>query len=295
MVTFISDLERAVAALTGLAIGDAMGAPVEGCPAPATLLRDMEPGGRFPRSAGSVTDDTAQAVAVAESLAFCRGYCPEDMAERFLSGYLRHPEYYGPTSSAVFSLVRTGVPAYRAAAIVHKERGGSRSNGSVMRGPPIGIFYRGSGVGEVSRCCSRLTHYDPVAGECSAFLNRMVSELCRGGGKETAFTRALAACRSREVAGRLSSWHAYPVEAGLDALICTHAAVSVFLSTSGFEDAVVTAVNLGGDADTVGACTGALAGAFYGARSIPDRWLARLEGREHLRELGYRLWVLGQD
>jgi ADP-ribosyl-[dinitrogen reductase] hydrolase len=43
--------------------------------------------------------------------------------------------------------------------------------------------------------------------------------------------------------------------------------------TDSFEEAVVLAVNLGDDADTVGAVTGQHAGAFYGAGAIPERWL----------------------
>ncbi len=43
--------------------------------------------------------------------------------------------------------------------------------------------------------------------------------------------------------------------------------------TDSFEEAVVLAVNLGDDADTVGAVTGQLAGALYGLGGIPERWL----------------------
>ena len=43
-------------------------------------------------------------------------------------------------------------------------------------------------------------------------------------------------------------------------------------TTFSFEDALVAAVNLGHDADTVGAVAGQLAGARYGVRAIPVRW-----------------------
>jgi len=39
-------------------------------------------------------------------------------------------------------------------------------------------------------------------------------------------------------------------------------------------------INMGGDADSAGAILGAMAGAHYGARSIPERWLNRLQNRE---------------
>jgi ADP-ribosyl-[dinitrogen reductase] hydrolase len=44
-----------------------------------------------------------------------------------------------------------------------------------------------------------------------------------------------------------------------------------------FEEALVLAVNFGGDADTVGACTGALAGACWGFDAIPARWARDME------------------
>ena len=48
-------------------------------------------------------------------------------------------------------------------------------------------------------------------------------------------------------------------------------------------------MNLGDDADTVGAVTGQFAGAVYGASSIPDRWLERLAWRNEVAELAGQL------
>ena len=63
------------------------------------------------------------------------------------------------------------------------------------------------------------------------------------------------------------------------------AAMWAVASTSTFEEAVVHAVNLGDDADTVGAVTGQLAGAIYGESSIPERWLEPLAWRDVLQHL----------
>ncbi len=49
-----------------------------------------------------------------------------------------------------------------------------------------------------------------------------------------------------------------------------------------FEDALILAVNLGDDADTVGAVTGQLAGALYGATAIPKRWTTQLVWRDRI-------------
>lgn len=57
-----------------------------------------------------------------------------------------------------------------------------------------------------------------------------------------------------------------------------------FLHTDSFEKAIIGAVNDGGDADTIAALTGGLAGAFYGFNAIPDRWVKALD-KDTLTEL----------
>ena len=44
------------------------------------------------------------------------------------------------------------------------------------------------------------------------------------------------------------------------------------MNTDCFDDAVIKAINLGDDTDTVGACVGALAGILYGEESICEDW-----------------------
>jgi len=60
-----------------------------------------------------------------------------------------------------------------------------------------------------------------------------------------------------------------------------------------FEDAVVHAVNKGYDADTVGAVTGMMAGAMYGYKSIPKRWLKALVKRDELLAMAEKLYDMG--
>jgi ADP-ribosyl-[dinitrogen reductase] hydrolase len=255
----------------------------------------MLPGGRLPRRKGEVTDDTLQALAVAESLIACHRFDPTDMMARFVAMYRRSPQWFGPTSSVVFNLVMQGTPVRDAARLAHERTGSSRSNGSVMRGFPIGVFYTQASVSEVSIACSQLTHYDPVAAHASAFLNLMVSRMCRGATREEAFRSAVSACRNSEVLGMLGSYKQYPADPSLDALLCAHAALACFMAADSFEEALVTAVNLGGDADTVGACTGALAGACWGAGAIPKRWIRDLEDFAHISEVAWELAKAGES
>ncbi|MDD1667536.1 MAG: ADP-ribosylglycohydrolase family protein [Methanomicrobiales archaeon] len=274
--------------LLGLAAGDAFGAPLEGHPPPSQPVREMPPGGAY-------TDDTLQALAIARSLVVCRGFSPEDCMARLLEGFREYPQFYGPTSSAVFTLVLSGMPPGEAALRVHRSRGGSRSNGSVMRGPPLGVFTASPLLEELSIACSRLTHCDPVAGACSAFVNRMVADLARGATREDAFRHACTTCRNAEVLDLLMDYGAHPPDPSLDALLATHCAVSVFMGAESFSGAVLRAVNMGGDADTIGAIAGALAGAHWGAGAIPPWWIQGLRDHGGILRLAAALFSLAAE
>ena len=54
------------------------------------------------------------------------------------------------------------------------------------------------------------------------------------------------------------------------------AVLQALLETDGFESCLVDVVNRGGDADTTGAIAGMLAGALYGLKALPPRWLKAL-------------------
>ena len=290
LVRFISGTMRHVGSLIGLAIGDALGAPLEGSPQPEVWLAEYRSGGRHSRKNGEFTDDTLQAIAVAQSLVACRGFCESDLVKKLSESYIQKPEWFGPTSTFFFDLVKTGTVPHRAALLVHRRRGGSRTNGSVMRGFPLGIFFPAPEVYPVSLTCSRVTHFDPVAGHCSAFLNVMVSDMCRGSSRAAAFRHARSLCTNNEVHAVLGSYDQYDPDPSLDSVLCSHAALHSFMHAKSAEMAILSAVNLGGDADTVGACTGALAGAYWGLDALPLRWRQGLERYDELAGLAERVW-----
>lgn len=60
------------------------------------------------------------------------------------------------------------------------------------------------------------------------------------------------------------------------------AAFWYFLTTNNYQDAVLKAVNLGNDTDTIAAITGSLAGFLYGYEAIPKEWIHDLQQNEML-------------
>jgi len=54
------------------------------------------------------------------------------------------------------------------------------------------------------------------------------------------------------------------------------------LTTSGYKECVLKAVNLGGDTDTTACVAGGLAGVAYGVQAVPSEWIAQLARKNDL-------------
>ena len=67
------------------------------------------------------------------------------------------------------------------------------------------------------------------------------------------------------------------------------ASIWCLLSTSNYKDAVLKAVNLGEDTDTTAAITGGLAGIYYGLSTIPGGWLAQIARYDDIVDLAERV------
>ena len=67
------------------------------------------------------------------------------------------------------------------------------------------------------------------------------------------------------------------------------AALWGFAESTSFAEGCLKVVNLGDDADTTAAVYGQLAGAWYGAQSIPERWRNKLAKRELIEEIAVKL------
>jgi ADP-ribosyl-[dinitrogen reductase] hydrolase len=281
--------------MLGLACGDALGAAVEWLHPGQIVaryggpLRDMTASGTW--ELGEWTDDTAMALALAESLADQGGYDEEDVFSRYALWARSRPKDIGATVSAALIRARSAAEARAAAAAYHERSGGkSAGNGSLMRTAPIAIRYRGDpgAVERVSRAESGLTHHDPLAGDACVWLNLTIAALVNGHRPPTSTSDV-----ARASAAAVSAPEAELAAAAQAQLGYVMTALSIGFAAAfrhpTFEEAVVWAVNLGGDADTNGAVAGALAGARFGAEAIPERWLEPLRRRELIGGVANRL------
>jgi ADP-ribosyl-[dinitrogen reductase] hydrolase len=285
--------------LLGLACGDALGGPVEFV-AREELdrrypdgLRSFIGGGWLHLLPGEITDDTQMTLALARSLAERDELDMKDVATRFVDWLDSKPKDIGGTTRASLQLVADGVP-WREAGEQVAAGGRAAGNGSVMRCAPVALRYRGEAdaLRRASIDTSRITHADPRCTWGAVAVNQAIAWLLDGGSKEEAVKAAMSGVENddvrtciREAAGRERS----DVRSGGFVLETLGAAFWCLLRHDTFEEAVVAAVGLGGDADTTGAVVGALAGAHYGEGQIPEAWLNLLQPRVELKELAARL------
>lgn len=294
--------DQGTGVVLGLACGDALGRPVEGYP-PERLaeefgtLREMIGDGVHRQPAGTLTDDTDMALCLARSLVEEGQFDPADVADRFLEWYEGDPIGIGGMTRRVMTRLKDG-ESWDEAGRNEWERspeGQNAGNGSAMRCPPLAVAFADDHdrLQQVSRDQSSITHADPRCTHACAVLNLTIANCLAGA--ETPLDDALAELPDDapdELVSSVSSAEEMPYSQlrptgyVVDAV---EAALAVGLRAESFEGAVVEAVNLGGDADTVGAMAGAIGGARFGASDAPDRWLEELDHREELEDLGARL------
>lgn len=289
--------DRAAGVLLGLACGDALGEPVEGWSADridaeyGTLTTFVD--GRVP--AGGVTDDTEQALRLARSLADRGEFDPEDVARRFVAWYEGGAVGIGGLTRRVLERIADGQDWTEASRVAWEAspEGRNAGNGSAMRCAPIAVAYADDpeALATVSRASSRVTHWDPRCVHGCALLNRTIAGYLR---EEASPLETALQSRPEGVPDELVA-ALEPVPDGLDAgdlsptgyvVDTLQAALYHAITAADAETAIVDAVNRGGDADTIGAVAGAVAGARFGASGLPDRWLADLDRAGELRRLG---------
>lgn len=286
--------------LLGLAVGDALGAPLEFQPArpPEHYLTEMIGGGWQKLAPGEWTDDTQQALCIVESLLVKRVFDPDDIARRFVGWMQSNPKDIGLHTRRVLDAIQRGDSWEEASRQTQELDPDNAPNGSLMRCAPLALFFcrHPEYVASLSPVLSRITHAHPDCEWACVFLNVAIVALLTGRGRTEAIEAAYnaidgasQALKDRVGMAMQPTCEVAPTGYVLDTL---QVAVWAFLHTKTFEDAVITAVNRGADADTVGAVVGALAGARYGMTGIPARWLMALKESTFLIDYADRLYEL---
>lgn len=298
--------ELAAGCLVGVAVGDALGGPLEGLTSNQInrrygRLTEMVGGGGKALTPGDTSDDTAQTLLLAESIVACGGLDPDDVTGRLVTWFRSSAFGIGRHTKNVLARLAEGEAWETAALQVQGANPESAGNGSLMRCAPIALLRHNDTEALVddSRLSSRLTHPHEDCQWSCAFVNLVIAHLLINNDLPvSAVAAALSYCSSREdfpasvleSAGRATSSdkgdQLRPSGYVLDSLECSLWAL-VFHQT--FEETMVAAVNLGGDSDTIGAITGSMAGAAYGLNSIPARWLACLPDWNILSDLASQL------
>lgn len=310
----MTEQQRARGCLLGLACGDAMGRPIEfrnaeEIDAQHGTVTEMLGHGTHGQPAGTITDDTEMALCIADSLVDRCGFDPPDIADRFVAWLASGPFDIGLMTQDALTQLQQGTPWHEAGVDVWNSRpeGSNAGNGSVMRCAPHAIAFRhfDAELTYVSRQSSAITHADPRCQWGCVVLNRTLAALIRGESEPlgTALTSAAAPDELRTALQQVQA-----VVAGER----DRSAVEAQLSTSGYvvdslqaglyfgltadsiEDAIIQAVNSGGDTDTVGAITGTVAGARFGATDVPDRWTDEIEESDRLERLARTLLTIRQ-
>lgn len=266
--------ERALAAYLGFAIGDALGATVEfmtkgEIAARYGVLRDMVGGGWLKLKPGQVTDDTQMALALGRSILRRGRLDARDVCEEFVAWLKTRPPDVGNTC-------RRGIRRYMVHGTVQGVfSDGDAGNGAAMRVLPIALatFREPGNVEPWSLAQARITHHHPLSDAACITLVHMTQVLMRGQGKEEA--RKLA----EDLAAQHKAFRFDPYHGQCSAFIVDtiQTVLHFYFSAQSFADCVIQTVNQGGDADTAGALAGMLAGATYGLKAIPAKWLAKLD------------------
>lgn len=306
--------DRALAALVGGALGDAMGMPTQ-------LLSPGQISARFGRvetfvapsddhpvsrglEAGTVTDDTEQTLLLGMVLLQSDGKFDHhrwidalvawENDIRARGGY----DLLGPSTKRAIEAIRNGLSPEEAG------RYGD-TNGAAMRIAPAGIMVPPSArlIHTVAETC-RATHNTSIAIAAAAAVATVVSHGIDGLSWREAASKAIDAAKAAETEGawvagaRLSSRIAWALDmadrAGtaadirslfdlLGTSVASQESVPAAFATLALADgdvwtAAQLAANLGGDTDTIGAIAGTMAGACSGMAHLPREKIARLKG-----------------
>lgn len=305
-------IERYRGSLLGLAVGDALGAPIEfRQPGSFTPIDDMVGGGSFDVMPGQWTDDTSMALCLADSLIEQKGFDPVNQLQKYVR-WLR--EGYLSSIDRCFDIGNTTLDALMQFEKTQEPYCGptdprSAGNGSIMRLAPVPLFYAKRPLEAIEKSgeSSRTTHGVRAAVDACRYFGALIVGAVNGVSKEELLSE-----RYNPIPGY---WEEHPLVEEIDEIArgsfkqrqppeiqgsgyvvkSLEAALWAFYHSNSFGEACLLAVNLGMDADTTGAVCGQLAGAFYGEKEIPDSWRSQLFRSHLIESISDKLFALVQS
>ncbi|NIG56849.1 ADP-ribosylglycohydrolase family protein [Chitinophaga sp. Cy-1792] len=305
-------LQQVSGTLFGVAIGDALGVPVEFktlAYLQNTPVTDMIGYGSWNQPPGTFSDDTSLTLCTAESL--IGGYDINNMAQLFVKWYgeaywTAHNNVFdiGHTTRRALHRVATGTSPLVSGGFEDFENG----NGSLMRISPLvfqlanemDIEKRYQMVKEVSTITHQ--HFRSVFA-CFIYVEFLrillvEKDIFNAYQRLQHTIHSFLAVRQfnpneiklfkRVLQDNLASLKEQEINASGYVIHTLESAIWCFLTTKSYEECVLKAVNLGEDTDTTGAVAGALAGIYYGHDAIPTKWIDGVARSSDISQLAQR-------
>lgn len=292
----------------GHAIGDAMGVPVEFCIREKLLahpVTKMIGYGSHDVPAGTWSDDTSMEIATMDSMINQGGKINcEDIMMNFYY-WLKDAKYtpYGEVFDAGRTCIKSIINFSKGYDILEcgQKDEYSNGNGSLMRILPIAYYcyynkLKEEEIFEVVKDVSSLTHAHEISVlGCYIYVNYII-KLLEGKDKfesynliklidYSMFTEESLEVYKRILKEDIEKYSIDEIKSSGYVVDTLEASFWILLNASNFKEAIIGAINLGNDTDTIAAITGSMAGILYGYNSIPQEWLDKLAKRDYIEDL----------
>lgn len=260
-------------AVYGLAVGDALGVPVEFLERGTFHVTGMKGYGTYNVPAGTWSDDTSMTLATCDSIREKGCIDADDMGHKFKQWIEKGA--YTPFGVAfdVGNTTRRAVLAGKG-----EDDEWSNGNGSLMRIIPLAFT---DASDEDVEAVSAITHAHQMSRHVCVSFVRIARDIIEGRSLEDAVVREAERGEFKELAS-LKSMEEKNISSSGYVLHTFYASIWCLLTSSSYEEAVRKAVNLGDDSDTTGAVCGALAGMIYGMEAIPAAWIDTLKAKQKI-------------
>lgn len=266
-------VDRIRGMIAGNIIGDILGLPLEGRNGNIEPYPPLEINERCITEIKDLiwSDDTSMLIALATSLHELGGKANMINERKHYLKWFYEGEYTPNGISFGYGNTTRNALIYEKAGTDRNSNG----NGALMRSSIIVPYYlkkTDRDLDEASANSCVVTHGHPVSIFTNMIYTHILKKLIFG----YSFEESLALAKSRyyDMISDINEIFEKPVFYTLTAYCVTtlQTAFYVNLESDNFGEALVKAVNLGGDADTIGAVTGALAGASYGFDSLSESY-----------------------